>query len=338
VIEVHHPGSVYEEVKIRQTPVRDMLAKGMTALTGAPHETDAWRRFFEPSDAVGIKICPVGRIYAMSRYETVLEIVAALNRVGVKNKNIIVFDRYFEEFLEAGYHKILPDGVHMGWSSRTASGTQVETDGYDERYYADFKRVYPGQSLHNPLARRSHVCAIVSKRVNKVINVPCLKDHGSAGVTIALKNLSHGLTNNVSRTHMGPDGNWCDRFIPEVVAIPMIRQKAVLNVVDGLVGMYEGGPHGAMGKNPCIWPYRSMLFSTDPVAVDRIGWDIVDAKRVAMGFCPVGQAGKVNIDRFGTEGFNRRQPEHIFLAGRMLLGVADKKQITHEKIDIGSPA
>ena len=62
-----------------------------------------------------------------------------------------------------------------------------------------------------------------------------------------------------------------------------------------------------------------MLFSTDPVAVDRIGWDIVDAKRVEMGFCPVGQAGKVNINRFGTEGFNRRQPEHIFLAGRMLL-------------------
>ena len=79
-----------------------------------------------------------------------------------------------------------------------------------------------------------------------------------------------------------------------------------------------------------------MMFSTDPVAVDRIGWDIVDAKRAEMGFCPVGQAGRLNINQYGTEGFDRRQPEHIFLAGRMRLGIADKKNITHEKIEIGA--
>src|SRR5437870_2699413 len=36
--------------------VREMMARGMRALTGAGTTTDAWRRFFEPSDVVGIKV------------------------------------------------------------------------------------------------------------------------------------------------------------------------------------------------------------------------------------------------------------------------------------------
>src|SRR5262249_55088197 len=40
-------------------PVRAMLEKGMTALTGAPSWTEAWRSFFEKGDVVAIKVSPV---------------------------------------------------------------------------------------------------------------------------------------------------------------------------------------------------------------------------------------------------------------------------------------
>ena len=43
------------------------------------------------------------------------------------------------------------------------------------------------------------------REVNKLINLPVLKDHQSAGVTLALKNLSHGLVNNVNPAATGPD-------------------------------------------------------------------------------------------------------------------------------------
>ena len=36
--------------------VREMMAQGMRTLTGATTASDAWRRFFEPSDVVGSKV------------------------------------------------------------------------------------------------------------------------------------------------------------------------------------------------------------------------------------------------------------------------------------------
>ena len=36
--------------------VREMMERGMRALTGEATTLAAWRRFFEPSDVVGIKV------------------------------------------------------------------------------------------------------------------------------------------------------------------------------------------------------------------------------------------------------------------------------------------
>ena len=58
------------------------------------------------------------------------------------------------------------------------------------------------------------MCHFVTKQVNKVINLPVLKHHQSAGVTIALKNMSHGMVNNVNRSHPTPTLNACGIFIP----------------------------------------------------------------------------------------------------------------------------
>src|SRR5919204_49015 len=50
----------------------------------------------------------------------------------------------------------------------------------------------------------------------------------SAGVTLALKNLSHGLVNNVARSHGTRSLNACNLFIPAAVQLPVIRNKTVL--------------------------------------------------------------------------------------------------------------
>ena len=74
-----------------------------------------------------------------------------------------------------------------------------------------------------------------------------LKHHQSAGVTIGLKNMSHDLVNNVNRSHSTPTLNACGTFIPAVVNLPVIRQKAVLHICDGVKASYHGGP-GARPK------------------------------------------------------------------------------------------
>ena len=62
--------------------VREMMAAGMQALTGAKNSAAAWRRFFDPSDVVGIKVNCGGYPYCVSSYEIVGETVRQLTGIG----------------------------------------------------------------------------------------------------------------------------------------------------------------------------------------------------------------------------------------------------------------
>src|SRR5439155_24493607 len=130
--------------------------------------------------------------------------------------------------------KLLPAGVREAFASSVYDDTQTNTDGYDTEVFVEFPRVMTGVDATKPVNRRSHLCTIVSQVVDKVISVSTLKDHASAGITMALKNLSHGMSNNVCRTHATSANNWCDIFIPGIVSLPIVRRKVVLNICDGL--------------------------------------------------------------------------------------------------------
>src|SRR5207244_4032750 len=170
---------------------------------------------------------------------------------------------------------------------------------------------------------------------------------------------------NIARsdgTISGP--NQCNTFIPTAVSQLAIRQKATLHIMDGLIGVYEGGP-GSWNKTWATWPYQSLFFATDPVAMDHVGWDIIDAKRAQEGWQPVAKMGLLQstpavqlstrlalLASSGpadaaalalsgthfeggreTEAFDRRQPEHIILASMIGLGQFDARLIEHRRIN-----
>ena len=128
--------------------------------------------------------------------------------------------------------------------------------------------------------RRSYVARFLTRDVNKMVNLCLLKHHQSAGITLALKNLSHGLVNNVNRSHSTKTLNTCGTFIPNIVDLPVIRKKVVLNILDGVQGAYHGGPGSKVGKY--MWNHKTMYFATDPVALDKHGWAVIDAKRAEV--------------------------------------------------------
>jgi hypothetical protein len=76
--------------------------------------------FFEPGDVVGIKVVANGQPYAHSSFELVLEIIEGLKAAGVKTGHMFVYDRYRDELMDAGYHKILPGDIR--WGGLTAEG------------------------------------------------------------------------------------------------------------------------------------------------------------------------------------------------------------------------
>jgi uncharacterized protein (DUF362 family) len=167
--------------------------------------------------------------------------------------------------------------------------------------------------------RRSYVARVVTKQINKFINLPVLKHHQSAGVTICLKNMSHGMVNNVNRSHTTPTLNACGVFIPSVVSLPVIREKATLHICDAVKASFHGGPGG---RAKYIWEHKTMYFATDPVALDKTGLQVIDAKRKQVGMLPLALA-KPDADSH----YLNSQIEHIEIAGMLGLGVFDDDKI-----------
>jgi uncharacterized protein (DUF362 family) len=331
VVEVAHAGSVVGD-SVQEQIAATMVERGMRELAGSTNGVEAWRRFFGPGDVVGIKVNPVGAPHAISNFATVRAVIAGLQSAGVRPQDIVVFDRYRRQLLRAGYREQLPDGVRWDASVEDYDDVQLDIKGYDPEVYVAMELAALGR--HDPKddrTRRSHLSLIASRQVDKIINIPVLKDHGSAGVTLALKNLSHGLVNNVARSHANHVTNACNTFIPAIVAHPKVRQKVVLHILDGLKAVYHGGPSAS---EDFTWSYRSLFFATDPVALDWIGWEIIDAKRKQMGLPLVAQAGRCGNPPNPREGFDIRQPQHIPLAGALGLGVRDRKRITHNKVTL----
>ncbi len=325
VIAVRHPGSIISGA-FQAAPIRAMMHKGMAALTGAEGWADAWRVFFEPGDVVGIKVNPVGAPHVMSCAEVIHQVVDGLKSAGIQAGDIVVYDRYRREIIGAGFVKMLPEGVRYSAAADHFEQVQLDIQGYDPEHYLEMPLVTPGQDPSSPHTRRSHVARFLTREVNKLINLPVVKDHQSAGVTLALKNLSHGLVNNVFRSHSTPTLNACGVFIPAVVNLPVIREKTVLHILDGIKALYHGGP----GADPqFVWEHKTLYFATDPVALDRIGWKVIDEKRVQMGMSAVADAAP---DRHAT--FLRRQPEHIEIAGALGLGVWDEKKIDLRRFEL----
>src|SRR5262249_30604580 len=188
-------------------------------------------------------------------------IVEGLKGVGIPAKNIVLFERYADQFRDV-YSKLMRekalDGVRWYASSTEYTNEQLDIEGYDRKRDIDphvvgydpdvfiHQNYFMPAPTHHPKDDRrfrSHLSLIVTRMVNKIINLPVLKDHGTGGVTMALKNLSHGLHNNVARSHVGSGpgtegmrDNENDVFIPAAAGQKLVRQKVVLNIMDGLIG------------------------------------------------------------------------------------------------------
>jgi uncharacterized protein (DUF362 family) len=330
VVEVHHPGSIIED-RFQAEPLEQMLDQGMMELTHAPSVEEAWRELVEPGDVVGIKLNPVGRPAVISSPELTRAIIARLERVGIPKKDIVAYDRYGREFEAAGFPGWLPEGVRWTSGSPVSPKIQLDMGGYEEDVYMEMPLIHPAYlsdyNLDDPHLRRSYVAKFVTREVNKIINVPLLKHHQSAGVTMALKNMSHGFVNNVSRSHASTTANACGLFIPAVVDLPVIREKVVLNILDGVKAAYHGGPGTTVQHY--TWAHRTMYFATDPVALDKVGWKAIDAKRVEAGRAPIALMKPDEHSRWLNG-----QVEHIELASNFGLGVFDDEKIRVKRIDL----
>ncbi len=261
-----------------------MLEGTLLALTGASNVGAAWREFVTPDDIIGLKVNPVAGKLLSTSPQIVHVIIAQLEKAGIPRKNIVIWDRREFEMHETGFTADAFPGVRItGTERKDAKGSFRDEAGklYSEAvidmdwyYWADVEEKYDEETFPYMVneGKHSYFTGICTKEITKIINIPILKNAGSS-VTLCMKNLAFGAVTNTSRLHKTLWHETC----AEVPAFAPLRDKVVLNIVDGVKGCYQGGP----GANPqFITTFNTVLVGTDPVAVDRIGYDIILKKRL----------------------------------------------------------
>ncbi|MBL8238637.1 MAG: DUF362 domain-containing protein [Bryobacterales bacterium] len=326
VVNVHAAKSISPETdKVDPAAVAEMMKQGMLALTGDKDLRDSWRRFIQPNDVVGIKLNCSGAPKICSHPVVVAEIAKQLIAIGVPARNITCFERFKDQIDTVKYPQYLPEGVNV-WA---ASSGRDAINGYDPRTYVEVD--FFGED-----DTRSNLVRPIAERFTKIINVPNMKDHGASGVTGCLKNIAYGSFHNVARSHRFEKTNTFS-FIGTLAAVEPLRSRTVLQIMDGLKGVWHGGPflHADRFK---FYPAR-MMFGTDPVAIDRLLTDIIEEKRKAEGAISVFNRSMDYVKKGdfrkdpNTNNFVR-EPGHIEFAGGLGLGVFDKSKITLKEITL----
>jgi hypothetical protein len=154
---------------------------------------------------------------------------------------------------------------------------------------------------------RSYFSSIVTSDVNKIVNIAVLKHNEDSGVTLATKNIALGVTTNKVRFHI----DFCARSIAAIMSTPCIKDKLVLNIGEAAKISAQGAAGGTMAFD------NRMLFSRDPVAMDRIGLDILEEKRKALGLPSI-----------------RHEATHVAACARKGLGTDDITRIDLRELRI----
>ncbi len=245
--------------------VLKLLDNAMQSFYHASDPVTPWKKVVHPGEVVGLKINTLGGPMLSSNSVLIAAICERLKGAGVKASDIFIWDNTNEALERAGYHL-----SNDGYTERVL-GTDDKSAGYEEH-----STVYASVN--------SRFSKLLTRTCDCMINVPILKDHSLAGVTLAMKNM-YGVIHNPADLH----GKDCSPYIADLNVLPDIKTKSRLVICDAMTACYEGGP----GFNPQYsWKYNGLIVATDPVALDYIGWQVIEGKRKEAGLKTLQEVGR----------------------------------------------
>ncbi|MCC6558074.1 MAG: DUF362 domain-containing protein [Polyangiaceae bacterium] len=278
-----------------QAAARVMLERAMAEITGKSDLGAAFARFVHKDDKVAIKPNGIaGRQGASmaSNKELVLEIVRGVIAAGVPPQNIVIFEQY-PSFLagtrcadrNSKVDPEFPAGISAAvHENKDAAMPDITVAGISTKFVRPFTEA------------------------TAVINVGLIKDHSICGYTGCMKNITHGATINPHAFH----AHNASPQIAELYAQDVVKSRVRLHIVDGFKLIYDEGPLDKNKKRRI--PHEAVYATTDPVAMDVVGWAVVEEHRKANGLPTLKDAG--------------REPTYIRIAGELGLGVYDKNKIS----------
>jgi uncharacterized protein (DUF362 family) len=289
VVIIKSSGVISSSGKIDKEVLSRMVYRGLCVFASESRAEDALGHLISPQDKVGLKVNCLAGPMASTHPEVALAVANQVKKTGIKAKDTIIWDRSSYELQEVGF-------------SLNADGDDFLCFGTDAK----------GVGYSRDLVKHRTIGSLVSRLLERLttvqINVPVLKDHSLSGVTCSLKNW-FGAIHNPNKYHE----NGCDPFIADLNSVPLIRRQHKLVVCDALRIQYNGGPayHPQWAEN-----FGGVILGDDPVAVDFVGYQIIDRIRSKHGLPGLDDAG--------------RKPKHIFTAADKdhSLGKASWDEIT----------
>jgi hypothetical protein len=190
-----------------------------------------------------------------------------------------------QDFTEHGSHREIFNSCAWLWMLISLGNEKAQ------KYREDIRRLYMDYDDREGIKRiaekvadefddvviedeeKSFFSEIVTKDITKLVNIAVLKHNEDSGVTWATKNIALGVTTNKIRFHI----DYCTKSIAEILNKPSIKDKMVLHIGEAakISTVSVAGAQMALDNR--------LFFSKDPVAMDRIGLDILEEKRQEMG-------------------------------------------------------
>ncbi|MBI5481090.1 MAG: DUF362 domain-containing protein [Deltaproteobacteria bacterium] len=114
---------------------------------------------------------------------------------------------------------------------------------------------------------------MLTDRTDVTVSLPVLKDHRTAGMTLALKNIAFGCYDHYTFAHQGN----CEPFISEGYEHCVKHAQIPLIIMDATSACYDDGPRPSDAGR--LWRENAIYLATDPVALDVVCRKVIDAKR-----------------------------------------------------------
>jgi uncharacterized protein (DUF362 family) len=207
------------------------------------------------------------------------------------NTNPRLVRRIIEHCLQAGAKEVYVfDHTCDGWrdSYRTSGIEQAVKDaggklapGNSESYFQTVA-VPKGRRLHEA---KEHELIL---QADVLINVPVLKSHGGATLTVAMKNLMGIVWDR---------GEWHANNLHQCIADFASYRKPDLNVVDAYNVLMQHGPRGVSAAD--VANMRSLLLSTDLVTADAAAAKLFGLEPQAVSY--IGIAHEMGVGRKDLE-------------------------------------
>jgi len=290
IVYALHNADAIKAYKTNPHVVREMVNRLVIAATGESNVAKAWGSLVSPTDRVGIKISAAGGELFTTHHDVVNAIVDGLAAAGHPRSSIVVWDRSLGGIKEAGYrpavdgYQVKAIAPHTGYDPKAMLSAPLA----GKLVWGDFD--YVGDIGKMPLfadadatSNVSHFSKIISSDVDKVINVPVMSVSETNGIAGCIYNMTIPNIDNWRRFAQGSRFGAGSRA--EIYSNPLIAKKVVLNLMDGLLAQYAGGPQPQ--PNYAVH-FATLYVSKDPVALDAVALKRLEEWRKRGSLRPVG--------------------------------------------------